>query len=229
MTLQHDFILLDRSGSMQGTMWLEAINSINAYVEKLAADGIDTGVTLVAFDSNEPSKILRDRITPKSWKKVTNDDAMPRGGTPLNDATGMMLDLAERGAPWGTKYDKVSIVIVTDGEENASQEYRGSEGAQKIKFRLNALRERGWQVTYLGANFDNQKQAATYGATLSGTVQTSAANFAGTMRAMAGKRGLYATGAGDMSWTAHEQSMAKSQTKTSLGDTPDTSDQTESA
>jgi len=82
---------------------------------------------------------LRDRITPKSWKKVTNDDAMPRGGTPLNDATGMMLDLAERGGTMGYQVRQGFPLLLSLMEENASQEYRGSEGAQKIKFRLNAL------------------------------------------------------------------------------------------
>lgn len=42
-TMQHDFILLDRSGSME-SLWVEALGSVNAYVTKLAEDKVDTGV-----------------------------------------------------------------------------------------------------------------------------------------------------------------------------------------
>ena len=49
--MQHDFILLDRSGSMQA-LWSEALHSVNAYVKKLAEDQIDTGVTLATFDKD---------------------------------------------------------------------------------------------------------------------------------------------------------------------------------
>lgn len=202
--MQHDFILLDRSGSMGGTMWTEALNSINAYVKKLAEDNVDTGVTLIAFDSNEPNKVLRDRITPKTWKNVTDADATPRGGTPLNDATMSMLDLAENGP---IKYDKVAIIIMTDGAENASQEFsHQTGGTARVKARLERIRDKGWQVIFLGANFDNDMQAQSYGAMAHSTVSSTVANMGGTMRAMAEKRGMYASGASaNMSFSTEEK------------------------
>lgn len=216
MTTQHDFILLDRSGSMgfgaNGGMIVEAVNGINAYVAKLAEEGIDTGVTLVAFDTNEPFQIVRDRITPKTWKNVTVAEVAPRGGTPLNDATVKLLDLAEQGPPWGGKYDRVSIVIATDGDENSSQTYsRETGGTQKVKTRLERVKQSGWAVTFLGANFDNVTQAASYGINLAGTVSATREAFASTMTAMATKRTLYAASgnATDMTWTADEQASAK--------------------
>ena len=216
--MQHDFILLDRSGSMGGTMWTEALGAINGYVKKLADDNIDTGVTLAVFDSNEPFKIIRDRITPKTWRPVTNDDAMPRGGTPLNDATNELIALAERGPPWGGQYEKVAIVIMTDGNENASQEYSARfGGTEKIKSRLDQCRARGWVVQMLGAGFDNQAQATAYGATRGATIQTSAVNLGATMGTLASKRGIYSTttaagaaAAATMDWMELEQDALKS-------------------
>lgn len=116
--MQHDFILLDRSGSMQ-SLWTEALSSINAYVKKLVDDKVDTGVTLATFDSSDKLHfdVIRDRITPPTWRAVSNEDATPRGFTPLSDATGRIVALAEAG-----KYDKVAIIIMTDGHENASRE-----------------------------------------------------------------------------------------------------------
>jgi hypothetical protein len=70
MTMQHDFILLDRSGSMS-TVWTEALSSINAYVQKLADDKVDTGVTLATFDKDGAEfkfEVIRDRIIPGTWK-----------------------------------------------------------------------------------------------------------------------------------------------------------------
>jgi hypothetical protein len=217
---QHDFLLLDRSGSMGGTMWTEAINAINAYVQKLADDDIDTGVTLVVFDSNNPFEVIRDRITPKTWKPISNDEVSPRGGTPLNDATASLITLAEKGPPWGGQYDKVAIVIMTDGEENSSQEYdRKKGGTEKIKAKLDGCRERGWAVTMLGAGFDNQQQAAHYGTATRSTVQTSAKNFGDTMTLMASKRGLYASAGASsatMDFSPDEQEALKSDTKADL-------------
>jgi uncharacterized protein with von Willebrand factor type A (vWA) domain len=199
---QHDFILLDRSGSMAGSMWTEALGSINAYVQKLAEDNVDTGVTLAVFDSNDPFQIVRDRITPKTWRRVSNEDATPRGGTPLNDATGKLLDLAEKGPPNGGQYDKVAIIIMTDGAENASKEYT----TQNIKARLDSVRAKGWQVIFLGANFDNASQAHSYGTLGGQTVNSSLGNMRGTMRATAEKRALYGSGASaSMGYTAEEK------------------------
>src|SRR5262245_61630579 len=102
------------------SMWTEAVNSVNAYVKKLADEKVDTGVTLAVFDDSGGKldfKVIRDRIIPSTWKPVSNEDADPRGMTPLNDATGKIVALAKAG-----NYDKVAIIIMTDGHENASRE-----------------------------------------------------------------------------------------------------------
>jgi len=203
--MQHDFILLDRSGSMEGTMWKEALGAINGYVKKLADDKVDTGVTLAVFDSNEPFKIIRDRITPSTWHEVTDKDATPRGGTPLNDATGKLLDLAEKGAPGGEQYDKVAIIIMTDGQENSSSEYT----VAKIKERLDRARAKNWQVIFLGANFDNAAQATGYGAAKGMHVNSSMRSMGATMSAMASKRGVYGATGQSVSFSDEEKAEAK--------------------
>src|SRR6266851_4060842 len=98
--MQHDFILLDRSGSM-ATLWTEALSSVNAYVKKLADDKVDTGVTLVTFDKDRGQfmfDVIRDRITPPTWRPVTERDAVPRGMTALNDAIGRIVTRANEGS-----------------------------------------------------------------------------------------------------------------------------------
>lgn len=202
--LQHDFILLDRSGSMQ-TLWSEAINSVNEYVKKLADDNVDTGVTIAAFDANIGTLdflVLRDRIIPKTMKPIDPNEAAPRGGTPLNDATMKLVGMAEAG-----NYDKVAIIIMTDGHENASRE----TNIAAVRAKLDACRARGWQVIFLGANFDNARQATIYGTQSGQTIQTSAVNFAGTMRATASKRADYGLTGQAMSYSADEKEEFKKQ------------------
>lgn len=182
--MQHDFILLDRSGSMSN-QWSEALNSVNEYVKKLADDNIDTGVTLATFDTPLGSmvfEIVRDRITPITWRKVSRLDAEPRGLTPLNDAVGRLVALAKAG-----NYDRVAIIIMTDGMENASREL--SVGAAKAM--LDECRAKGWVVIFLGANFDNAMQAASYGNMASHSHGVAGQSLGQTMRMTASKRADY--------------------------------------
>jgi hypothetical protein len=190
--MQHDFILLDRSGSMDG-MWVEALSSVNNYVKTLAADRVDTGVTLAVFDGENGKldfRVIRDRITPPTWKPVDADDATPRGMTPLSDAVGQIVALAQRGAPDGTQYDKVAIIIMTDGAENASRELSVAQ-ARKL---LDECRVRGWQVVFLGANFDNAAQATSYGTAIRQTVQSAPGKMGSAMAAMAQTRSSWGAG-----------------------------------
>lgn len=206
--MQHDFILLDRSGSM-GSQWSEAINSVNVYVKKLADDNVDTGVTLAVFDTGPVGtldfNVLRDRIVPTTWLPVTETEVAPRNTTPLNDATARIVSLAKAG-----NYDKCAIIIMTDGMENASREYRGSKGTAAIRAMLDECRNRGWQVIFLGANFDNAAQALDYGNAALATVEVATANLGATTRSLASKRADYGSGiAASMSFTDAEKARAK--------------------
>lgn len=179
--MQHDFILLDRSGSME-TLWVEALGSVNAYVSKLAEDKVDTGVTIAVFD-NQSFDVIRDRIIPSTMLPVTKKDAMPRGGTPLSDSVGKIVDLADKGS-----YDKVAIIIMTDGQENASSELT----VPQAKALLDRCRAKGWSVTFLGANFDNAAQGASYGNASAHTATVAPQNLRASASMMASKRYAYA-------------------------------------
>ena len=202
--MQHDFILLDRTGSMAG-QWAEAIASVNLYVKKLVEEKVDTGVTLAVFDGNAGRldfRVIRDRIIPSTWHEVSTTEVEPRGNTPLNDAIGEIVTLAKKGAPNGTQYDKLALVVMTDGEENASKEHT-FESASKL---LDDCRAKGWQVLFLGANFDNKRQSQHYGVAAAQSVHTSSANLSGMTRAVAEKRAWYGTGAvADMAFSDDEK------------------------
>jgi hypothetical protein len=207
--MQHDFILLDRSGSMgTGGKWAETIGAINGYVQTLAEKNVDTGVTLICFDRQDQTSItdmsfdiVRDRIIPKTWAPVSPDEVVPRAYTPLNDATARLINRAAAGG-----YDKLALIIVTDGYENASREFQGHAGTLRIRSMLDECRAKGWQIIFLGANFDNAVQAQSYGAATGQAVTASTGMLHRTFTSMAGKRADYATGAAaNMSYTDEEK------------------------
>lgn len=206
--MQHDFILLDRSGSMaKKGLWTEALAAINLYVKKLADGNIDTGVTLATFDKDGQDfkfEVVRDRIIPRTWDQVTIADAAPRGMTPLNDAVCRIVAMAEAGT-----YDKVAVVVMTDGLENASVEDRAGTAARAG---LDRIRARGWQVVFLGADFDNAAQAAFYGTKAAQTVQSSVCNMSATAESLGAARSAYATGAAnDMSISDEDKARLRQQ------------------
>jgi len=189
----HAYILLDRSGSMQ-SLWVEALSSVNAYAKELAnktdGDTVDSHVTLAVFDGQEGLQFdtLRKKVPALHWEAVTDREAAPRGMTPLLDALGRIIALAEADNP-----DKAVIVVMTDGQENASREVT-REGA---KAALDRIKAKGWDAVFLGANFDNISDAASVG--VGGAQQVSMAPGAmnETMRMMAKKsRAYFARGEG---------------------------------
>lgn len=189
--LQRDYILLDRSGSM-ATKWSDALGGINAYVRGLAEATATKGVlvNLALFDQGAGDHcsfdVIRRDVSASEWKDVTSSEAKPRGGTPLFDAIGKLVSMAQAAAPV-----RCAILVMTDGEENASREHSKASA----KALLDACRARGWQVIFLGADFDNAAQAASVGNDMAATMSYGAGQAVNSMRMTAAKRGLYGSGA----------------------------------
>lgn len=176
-------MLLDRSGSMGG-LWENALTAINGYVKELSTD--DLQVYLASFDDyNGPSyDVLRD-CNAKDWRNITSEETYPRGGTPLNDAAGKLLDKVFKDDP-----RKAIIVIMTDGYENASKEY----SREAIKGKMSIAKERGYEIVFLGANFDNiENLAGLYNIPSNRAMNISASNMGDTMRNFASYNKLYNT------------------------------------
>ena len=178
------YILLDRSGSMSN-QWSDTLGAINAYVTELAKD---TNVYIVAFDSGYNGEVSYDVLrntTAKGFRPLTENDARPRGGTPLYDSAARLLDHAFEEAS-----EKAYIIIMTDGYENTSKKYNQTA----IKEKLARAEDRNWEVVFLGANFDKvTDQAAAMGIDFSKSYNISTANFSDEMKFMATNTVAYAS------------------------------------
>ncbi|KCZ84523.1 hypothetical protein HAD_02550 [Hyphomonas adhaerens MHS-3] len=190
----HSYILLDRTGSMSD-IWDEALGSVNAYAASVGeadegeVDGedIETDVTLAVFDYQDGMQfdVLRKGVKAEDWNDVTNDEANPRGMTPLFDAIGRMVNLAEADKP-----EKAVIVIMTDGRENSSRELT-KDGAKAALARAEA---KGWEVVFLGAEFASFDDAESVGMDARKTMAVGQGSMQDSMSALAKKSRAYGKG-----------------------------------
>jgi len=135
-------LILDESGSME-SIWDSTIKSVNEYISGL--NGAVAEVIVAAFHSDlygHPHLTEHRYTSSGAVPELNKESYRPQGGTPLYDALGHCLGKSLRGSPL--------IVIVTDGEENTSKEYKADQIKAIIKERTAA----GWQFVYLGANHD---------------------------------------------------------------------------
>jgi hypothetical protein len=202
----HTYILLDRTGSME-PIWSEALTSVNTYADGLAElDGgprIDADITLAVFDAQDGFQfdVLRKSVDAEDWRDITNREVSPRGMTPLYDAIGRIVSVAEKDSP-----EKAVIVIMTDGEENSSTEM----DKKAAKAALDRVRAKGWEVVFLGAEFSNFDDAEGVGQTASRNMAVTKDQLSDSMGRLADKSKAYATGAAPtVEWNDEDRAAAK--------------------
>ena len=143
--------ILDRSGSMEG-MCLEARNGFNSFLESQQKLSGQARLTLVLFDHEY--LIEHDGRSIKDVPPLNERTYVPRGCTALLDAIGRTINtIGERldKTPERDRPSKVIIAILTDGLENASQEFK----PKRIHWMIEHQREiYSWEFIYLGANQD---------------------------------------------------------------------------
>lgn len=148
----HVGLLLDESGSMAGTE-SSVVGGVNEFVEKLRADeaGNETKVvaTLGMFDRHAHDPVVRYAYAgiPLDEVAVLQPGAYrPRGATPLNDAVAGVIRKIDGQR---SKGDRVILVVLTDGFENASETPSGA-----LRKLIADKEAEGWEFIYLGANQD---------------------------------------------------------------------------
>ena len=157
----YNLIILDESGSMDYVKdqtvsgCNETINTITE-AQRQHSDTLDNFVSIYAFQGNgsRPSRYIIKNDPAGNVKHITGKDYKPYGTTPLYDAIGTtLIELKEL-----VKKQELaigSVTIITDGAENASQEFTRKQVAMMIE----ELRKLGWNFNFIGANIDVERAA----------------------------------------------------------------------
>lgn len=147
----HISVILDRTGSME-TIRDDTIGGFNAFLNAQKAEPGLATLTLVQFDSQDPYEIVHHFKPLANVPELTRQTFVPRANTPLLDAMGRgindleknLADLAEDDKP-----SRVVMVIITDGQENASREFRKDQIEKMIKEKQE---KSAWQFVFLSAD-----------------------------------------------------------------------------
>lgn len=154
-----NLIILDESGSMEPikhptlTGFNEMVQTIRG--AQMLFPGQQHFISLIAFNGLAIRTLL-DSQSVDQLQLMTTQQYRPDASTPLYDAMGRSLLRLE----WQTeKLENYSVLvsILTDGAENASREFSGSA----IGAMVDRLTQRGWTFTYMGANHDVERTAAS--------------------------------------------------------------------
>ena len=155
----HNLIILDESGSMR-TIQRTIIEGFNEIVQTVK--GIEQQfpeqehfISLVTFNGLG-QKVLHFNDPVSKLKSIDATGYRPKASTPLYDAIGFSFAKLQQVLENQTDYN-VLVTILTDGEENASKEYTGVV----IKNLIEELKLNRWTFTYIGADHDVEKFAAS--------------------------------------------------------------------
>lgn len=168
-------LVLDASGSMAG-LADETITGVNKLVDDQRKVPGKCVISLYTFNSAVHRKPATDI---KDFKPLTQKDYFPNGFTALFDGIGHAID--EAGArfsamPEAERPAKVVVVIVTDGQENASKTYTQEFIKNAIMHQQTVYK---WEFIFLGANQDAFAAASSFGVQAANAMSTSASS-AGT-------------------------------------------------
>ncbi len=192
---QLDYILIDGSGSMV-MKWYDTLAALDGFMDALRGMNIASHGIVHVFDSRNLATIERDSVI-GDWPRFSvSPISCPGGMTPLYDAINLMgRELRELNPP------RASIVVITDGDEN------GSRHTTHVQARaiLDWCRAKGWQVTFLGADFNNSKQAKLLGADESNSVGVQQRLLTAAGKLLGEKRVRNALFGEDINFTSEER------------------------
>ena len=152
--------ILDKSGSMSG-LESDTIGGFNANIETHKKVGGDVRVTTALFDNNY--ELLHDRIDIQAISLITTEQYQVGGMTALLDAIGETIHKirkVQKQTAEEFRAEKVIFVIITDGQENSSQEYKHADIKKLIEHQQ---KKYGWEFLFLGANIDAFDEARNLG------------------------------------------------------------------
>lgn len=169
-------VVLDKSGSM-GMLRDDTIGGFNTFLkDQQDADG-NAKITLIQFSTDY--NFTHNAVDIQKAEPLNQQTYAPGGGTALLDAVGRCInetgqrlkELSEDKRP-----KQVIFMIITDGEENSSREFKREQIKKMIEHQQ---KKYDWEFIFLGANQDAFNEAAQMG------IVANVANWEGTSKGTA--------------------------------------------
>lgn len=143
-------VILDRSGSM-AAMREPTITGFNEFLQeqRQLSDGGRAIMSLTQFDDRYEVNFVGEPI--ENVPDLDSVSYVPRGRTALYDAIGRTVRDVETWTHEHNWKDRLLVLIVTDGAENASQEFT----FETVRALIEQKEKDGWNFAYMGANQDS--------------------------------------------------------------------------
>jgi len=153
-------MILDRSGSMT-PLTDDTVGGFNNFIEQQKTEPGEAVVTLVLFNQEyEPVYQARpirqvEPLTRRQYNAGGNTALLDAIGRGVHDLGRTLAAIDDKDRP-----GKVIVVIMTDGEENASREYSRERIRKIVEEQTNKY---SWSFLFLGANIDAFAEARKLG------------------------------------------------------------------
>lgn len=170
--LSEIIIVLDRSGSMS-TIKSDMEGGLKTFIEEQKKLPGECLVTLTQFDTDYDVV-----YSGKPIGEITDVMLHPRGSTALLDAVGRTIGtVGERleRTPEDQRPERILFVIITDGMENASKEFKRNQVKAMIEHQRTKY---NWEFVYIGANQDSYAEANNIGVNIAVNFSANAAGVA---------------------------------------------------
>ncbi|TXF85235.1 VWA domain-containing protein [Neolewinella aurantiaca] len=153
-----NLIIIDASGSMASKAE-EIRGGLRLLFQEIKADAAlcESKIRTIVTQFSSPGH-FKELVNSKKAEKLTDELANayePQGMTALFDAIGQGFQLVP------DKQDSVLVTIMTDGEENSSQEYSRKSITELITKKRAG--KPAWTITFMGTTEQAMKEAKSWG------------------------------------------------------------------
>lgn len=177
--------VIDESGSM-GPTKDATITGINEQIQQIQKDfgskkdEIEAIISLIKFNATPTAVFMHKPL--EDLKEITAEDYTPGGNTAMYDAVGFAINKLKDRKDIDNDTTSSLLIVVSDGQENASREFSSHSLAGVVKKLSDTKR---WTITYLGANQDLSEVSQSSGLLRSNMATFDSHSTKGVSRAFA--------------------------------------------
>jgi len=161
-------VILDKSSSMS-TLREETICSFNKFLKEQKETPGEVSFMLGVFSHNYNT--VYDFVPLQEVSELNDEIYITRGSTALLDAMGITIDnLGQKlsNLPENQRPSKVLVLVITDGEENASSKFSLEQIKEKVQHQQEVY---NWTFVFIGANIDAFQVGGSLGVSTNNSLQ----------------------------------------------------------